>query len=120
MRDVILIGECRTAYAAKMAVRAALTGHTVFTTLHAGSGKEAINRLLDLGVNENDLKEVLRALFAQRLFPSPDGRECVYEIWNRQDLEDLFDNHPPDISLKKEVAYALEQGWILPDHRVAL
>lgn len=111
--DVIFIGECRSAYTARMAVRAALTGHLVFTTLHAGSGRECLHRLLEFGVSQSDLETVLRSIFAQRLFPGIEGRECVYEIWHKKDLNQLFQNQQIDLpSLKEETAYAEREGWI--------
>lgn len=54
--DVILIGETRNAYTARMVIRAALTGHMVFTTLHAKNALESLHRLLDFGLSEYDLK----------------------------------------------------------------
>ena len=53
-----MIGEVRDAKTAKSLIRCALSGHMVFTTLHAKSCKEAILRMLDFGVKENDLKEL--------------------------------------------------------------
>jgi len=65
--DVIMIGEIRDAETAALAVRAALTGHLVFSTLHTGNALEARNRLLDMGVPAYILDSVLRAVIAQRL-----------------------------------------------------
>lgn len=126
--DVILIGECRSAFSAKMAVRAALTGHLVFTTLHSGTAEEAIRRMLEFGVDEKDLSSILQAVFAQRLYRSRDsdseqkrpaesrtGKECVYERWKRQDIEKYFkygnfDSKPQ--SLQEEIEAAVRNGWI--------
>lgn len=90
--DVIFIGECRSAYTARMCVRAALTGHLVFTTLHAGSVRQTLGRLEELGVPSSDLAMVLQAVFAQRLFPDPEHlrKECVYEFADRKELEILL------------------------------
>lgn len=101
--SVIFLGECRSAQSAKMAVRAALTGTLVFSTIHAGSGKECLHRLIDLGVSLDDLKVVLKGVFAQRLVSHGNRKECIYEIWNGQNLEDLLEYRDcarPSLSFK--------------------
>jgi general secretion pathway protein E len=65
--DVILIGEIRDAESANIAVRAALTGHLVLSTLHTHSAIGAITRLLDLGVEPYLLGSTLHCVAAQRL-----------------------------------------------------
>lgn len=57
--DVLLIGETRNSYTAKMVVRAALTGSLAFTTLHASNTLEALERLYDLGITKYELKNTL-------------------------------------------------------------
>jgi len=49
--DIILVGEIRDRETVELAIRVALTGHTVFSTLHANDAVNAIPRLLHLGVN---------------------------------------------------------------------
>ena len=65
--DVILIGETRDHETAGIALRAALTGHLVFTTLHTNDAAGAILRLLDMGVSSHMLSSCLRASLGQRL-----------------------------------------------------
>ncbi len=65
--DVILVGEIRDADTAEMALRAALTGHQVFATLHANSALGALPRLLDIGVQPELLAGNLIGVLAQRL-----------------------------------------------------
>jgi len=65
--DVIMVGEIRDLETAQMAIRAALTGHLVLTTLHTNSAIGAVPRLLDLGVEKTLLADSLSALTAQRL-----------------------------------------------------
>ncbi|MFO8060186.1 MAG: GspE/PulE family protein [Bacillota bacterium] len=65
--DVIVVGEIRDGDAASAAVRAALTGHRVFASLHAADAVSAIFRLLDLGVPRHLLAEALSGALAQRL-----------------------------------------------------
>ena len=65
--DVIMVGEIRDPETAECAFQAALTGHLVLTTFHAGSSVEAITRLLDLGIEPYLLRSTLRAVVCQRL-----------------------------------------------------
>lgn len=65
--DVVLVGETRDAETAEIAVRASLTGHLVFTTLHTNDAPSAVMRLVDMGVEPYLLASCLRAVLAQRL-----------------------------------------------------
>jgi type II secretory ATPase GspE/PulE/Tfp pilus assembly ATPase PilB-like protein len=65
--EVIMIGEVRDAETASIAVEAALTGHLVFTTLHAGSACGVVGRLLDMGIEPYLLTSGLRGILNQRL-----------------------------------------------------
>ena len=65
--DVILVGETRDVETAQLMVRAALTGHMVFSTLHTNDAPGAIPRLLDMGVEPFLLPDSLLAVLAQRL-----------------------------------------------------
>ncbi|MBL9208764.1 MAG: type II/IV secretion system protein [Opitutaceae bacterium] len=75
--DVIMVGEIRDSDTARVAVQAALTGHLVLTSLHAGSGAGAITRLLDLGIEPFLLSNSLELVVAQRLVrrDCPDCRQ---------------------------------------------
>ncbi len=66
--DVIMIGEIRDPETAECAFQAALTGHLVLTTFHAGSAVEAVTRLLDMSIEPYLLNSTLRAVVCQRLF----------------------------------------------------
>ncbi|WP_321326521.1 GspE/PulE family protein [Thiomicrorhabdus sp.] len=65
--DIILIGEIRDAETAEMSLRAAMTGHQVFATLHTNSAIGAIPRLLDIGVSRSIMSGNLIGIVAQRL-----------------------------------------------------
>ncbi|MBY4676530.1 GspE/PulE family protein [Marinobacterium arenosum] len=65
--DIILLGEIRDQETAEMAVRAAMTGHKVFATLHANSAMGAIPRLLDIGIKPTILSTNIAGIVAQRL-----------------------------------------------------
>lgn len=65
--DVIMVGEIRDKETLKVALRAAFTGHLVFSTLHTNDALETIPRLIDMGVEPYFLKEALSGVIAQRL-----------------------------------------------------
>ncbi|MEK7765138.1 MAG: GspE/PulE family protein, partial [bacterium] len=65
--DIIMVGEIRDLETAQIAVRASLTGHLVFSTLHTNDAPSAVARLLDLGAEPALLASTLRCIVAQRL-----------------------------------------------------
>jgi len=65
--DIILVGEVRDKETAEMALRAAMTGHQVFTTLHTNSALGAFPRLLDIGIQPDILAGNVIGIIAQRL-----------------------------------------------------
>ena len=65
--DIILVGEIRDEDTAAMALRAAMTGHLVFSTLHSNSAVGAIPRMLDIGIKPEILAGNIIGVVAQRL-----------------------------------------------------
>lgn len=105
--DAIMVGEIRTLSSAELTFKAALSGHNVWSTLHANSAPAIINRLLDMGIDPFKLKdpELIRGLLSQRLFKKlcPKCREPI-------------SRHPEHPSYKRvENAlgrYGIEQSYI--------
>lgn len=87
--DIIVIGEIRDEDAAQMAVRAAITGHLVITTIHAKNAKGVINRLKDLNVSLNDIYENVFFISNQRLLSKNNQRWSVYETIDAETLEEI-------------------------------
>lgn len=115
--DVIMIGEIRDSYSARMAYRCALSGHMVFSCVHAKNAAEALKRLNELGVKNQDLKDTLTAVCSQRLYPhrqKEKERICIYEILQGTQLQDALANKPPqkheDIYAK--IKQAIQKGLI--------
>lgn len=85
--DIIFIGEIRDKTTAEMALKAAMTGHQVYSTLHTNDSFGALPRLLDLGLKPGMIAGALIAVFAQRLARrlcaeckvsyTPDEETCV-------------------------------------------
>ncbi|MDD2963561.1 MAG: GspE/PulE family protein [Bacteroidales bacterium] len=65
--DIIMVGEIRDAETAQMAIRAALTGHLVLSTIHTNSAWGTVSRLIDMGVPPFLLADTLILSMAQRL-----------------------------------------------------
>jgi general secretion pathway protein E len=65
--DVIMVGEIRDLETAEIAIRAALTGHLVFSTLHTNDAPSAITRLIDMGAEDYLIASSLLGVLAQRL-----------------------------------------------------
>ncbi|NLP29091.1 MAG: type II/IV secretion system protein [Clostridia bacterium] len=78
--DIIMLGEIRDEQTAAIAIRAAITGHLVLSTLHTRDAKGAITRLLEMGVEKYLLADALIALIAQRLVRKicPKCKESYY------------------------------------------
>ncbi|MBN1501168.1 MAG: type II secretion system ATPase GspE [Spirochaetes bacterium] len=65
--DVIMVGEIRDVETAEIAVQSALTGHSVFSTIHTNDAASAITRLLDMGVEPFLIASSVNSFIAQRL-----------------------------------------------------
>ena len=65
--NVIMVGEVRDLETAEIAIRASLTGHLVFSTLHTNDAASGITRLIDIGVEPYLVSSSLEAIIAQRL-----------------------------------------------------
>jgi len=65
--DVIMVGEIRDAETAEIAIRAALTGHLVFSTLHTNDAPSSVTRLIDMGIPSYLVASATRLIMAQRM-----------------------------------------------------
>jgi type IV pilus assembly protein PilB len=84
----MLVGETRDAETAQLAIRAALTGHLVLSTLHTNDALAAIPRLRDLGIESFLLAAALRLVAAQRLV--------------RRLCPECKDSHPANAQMREE------------------
>ena len=80
--DVIMVGEIRDLETAEIAIRAALTGHLVFSTLHTNDAPSAIARLIDMGAEDYLIASSLLGVLAQRLVRviCPSCKEEVHPV----------------------------------------
>ncbi len=88
--DIVLVGEIRDGETADIAVNAALTGHLLFSTLHANDAATAIPRLLEMGVEPFLLASTLEVVVAQRLMRRL-CPQCRYsEVISREDITKIY------------------------------
>ena len=83
--DIIMVGEIRDHETATMAIRAALTGHLVLSTLHTNSAAEALTRLIDMGIPHYHIASAVNLIIAQRLL----RKLCVHCKTPSQQTHDM-------------------------------
>jgi type II secretory ATPase GspE/PulE/Tfp pilus assembly ATPase PilB-like protein len=94
--DIIMVGEIRDKETADIAIRAALTGHLVFSTLHTNDAPGAVTRLIDMGVEPFLLASSLEAVLAQRLV----RKVCPYCKKAYEPDENLLKSLSNSVSIK--------------------
>ncbi|MFZ5573110.1 MAG: GspE/PulE family protein [Thermodesulfobacteriota bacterium] len=86
--DKMLVGEIRDAETAQIALQSALTGHLVFTTVHANNSFEVINRFIHMGIEPYQLMSALNCIVAQRLIRAL----CHCKVEQRLTNEEMMDS----------------------------
>ncbi len=101
--NVILIGEIRDAETAQIAMRAALTGHLVISTLHTNDAPSAVTRLIDLGVPNFLISSLLIGVIGQRLLRQvcPDCKTPVPPTDEEKKAFNITESHPKKIHFLK-------------------
>lgn len=128
--DVIMVGEIRDSETAKIAIRAALTGHLILTTMHSRDAEGAISRLLEFGISWLEIQQSLIAVTAQRLVELKDSeskavfssyqnkRASVYELLCGKELAKVLQVVKGEKleasyrTLKKEIGKAVAMGFV--------
>ena len=97
--DIVLVGEIRDQETAEIAVKAALTGHLVLSTLHTNDAPSSVNRLIDMGLEPFLISSSVQLIQAQRLVrricskcrePAPSGTEALIDIgFSPEDAENI-------------------------------
>lgn len=97
--DVIMIGEIRDGETGDIAVKSALTGHLVLSTLHTNSASGVITRLINLGIAPFLVASTMRLAIAQRLVRVP-CPHCVQFVRPTPDVCEIFGWDPDDETLQ--------------------
>ncbi len=95
--DIIMVGEIRDTETAEVAVRAALTGHLVFSTLHTNDAVSTITRLIDMGIESYLVASSLVGIVAQRLV----RRVCA-------DCAERYTPTPSEVVLLSQHGFSVE------------
>ena len=90
--DIIMLGEIRDAQTAQMAIRAALTGHLVLSTIHTNSAWGTISRLIEMGIPGYLLASTLNMSVAQRLLRTLCPNCKTKTALNKTGLPKVFQN----------------------------
>jgi type II secretory ATPase GspE/PulE/Tfp pilus assembly ATPase PilB-like protein len=113
--NIILVGEIRDRETAEIAVRAALTGHLVLSTVHAKDTINAITRLLDLGVPSYLIAATLRGVLSQRLMRKLCPRCAKAGVFDPEFLKRIAPEFPipDDVKVSEPVgcAHCLNIGY---------
>nr|WP_054656538.1 competence type IV pilus ATPase ComGA [Lentilactobacillus otakiensis] len=91
--DVFIVGEIRDAMTAEAAIKAALSGHLVYTTVHAQDPLGVIDRLKQLGISDEFISQALTGVAYQRLIPTVEGNQramlMAHEYFELEDLKKI-------------------------------
>ncbi len=116
--DVIFIGEIRDEETAQMAIRASMTGHLVFTTIHANDSIGAIFRLKHFNIQSSFIAENIIAIISQRLIKkiSCNGRTIISEILKPDSkMNSLISNNASRMELSEYAVNTLNFKTIKDD-----
>ena len=106
--DIMLVGEIRDGETAEISVNAALTGHLLFSTLHANTAATAVPRLLEMGIESFLLASTLEVIIGQRLLRRVCPK-CRYSYSVKG--EEILKEHPSVKDyFKKDEVYRLFKG----------
>ena len=104
--DVIMVGEIRDVETAEIAIRAALTGHLVLSTMHTNNAAGAITRLLEMDIEPFLISSALNGVIAQRLVRHI-CPECMAEFTPN---EEIIQNISKYIEIRKDVKFVEPVG----------
>ncbi len=109
--DIIMIGEMRDEETAQIAIRAAITGHLVFSTLHTNDAPGVINRLVDMGVKGYLVEDSLIGVISQRLVKQLCPMCKIKTRTNRREMEILHIDEPTTIYRPQGCQYCNNSGY---------
>ncbi len=109
--DIIMIGEMRDEETAQIAIRAAITGHLVFSTLHTNDAPGVINRLVDMGVKGYLVEDSLIGVISQRLVKQLCPMCKIKTRTNRREMEVLHIDEPATIYRPQGCQYCNNSGY---------
>ena len=117
--DAMVIGEIRDYKTASQVITSSFSGHLVLSTIHAENSIGVINRLRDLNLSLEDIKQTVICIISQRLVTLTNGtRGLVTEILKKEDIHGYIDNNKiHENSLERKFKLACEKGLITTDEK---
>ena len=117
--DAMVIGEIRDYKTASQVITSSFSGHLVLSTIHAENSIGVINRLRDLNLSLEDIKQTVICIISQRLVTLTNGtRGLVTEILKKEDIHEYINNNKiHENSLEKKFKLACEKGLITTDEK---
>ena len=117
--DAMVIGEIRDYKTASQVITSSFSGHLVLSTIHAENSIGVINRLRDLNLSLEDIKQTVICIISQRLVNLTNGkRGLVTEILKKEDIHEYIDNNKiHENSLQRKFKLACEKGLITTDEK---
>lgn len=112
--DIIMIGEIRDEQTAKIAITCALTGHLVLTTIHASNAPLSLKRLMNLGVEQVDVMDVVIGAMSQQILYHPKKQQLLVlsEIMNQKQIINYLQDHVLDYhDFQYQANLLLKQGF---------
>ena len=112
--DVIMIGEVRDELTAKIAITCALTGHLVLTTIHASSALLSLKRLMNLGVHQIDICDVVIGAMSQRMKYDSQKEQVIVlsELMKKGEIKDYFEKQKISyLTFDKAAKQLIKQGF---------
>ena len=117
--DAMVIGEIRDYKTASQVITSSFSGHLVLSTIHAENSIGVINRLRDLNLSLEDIKQTVICIISQRLVNLTNGkRGLVTEILKKEEIHKYIDNNKiHENSLERKFKLACEKGLITTDEK---
>ena len=117
--DAMVIGEIRDYKTVSQVITSSFSGHLVLSTIHAENSIGVINRLRDLNLSLEDIKQTVICIISQRLVTLTNGtRGLVTEILKKEDIHEYIDNNKiHENSLERKFKLACEKGLITTDEK---
>ena len=117
--DAMIIGEIRDYKTASQVITSSFSGHLVLSTIHAENSIGVINRLRDLNLSLEDIKQTVICIISQRLVTLTNGkRGLVTEILKKENIHEYIDNNKiHENSLERKFKLACEKGLITTDEK---
>ena len=111
--DVIMIGEIRDEETAQIAITCALTGHLVLTTIHASNANLALKRLINMGVSQTDLSDVVIGSLSQKIKYDRKNKKVIIlsELMNKENIKNYLNNQIIDYrTFKNNIDLLIHKG----------